>query len=140
MKIEDLRSEKNNGRSRVAATVIWENCDRSKQEIYFETSEAFEDGLKLNPDAFLVACAIPAMHYGEERVFIDAEICPELREGLSVALGWLRHWFQPDREPLRIEAKTRSSIPALSRPEWSGFLFSGGIDCPQIGQTLSSII
>ena len=67
MKIEDLRSEKNNGWSRVAATVSWEGSDWPKQEVYFEPSEAFEDGLKCNPDAFLVACAIPAMHYGEKK-------------------------------------------------------------------------
>jgi hypothetical protein len=128
MRIVNLRSQKVETRSRVLAEVVWEDCDRPTHELYFETAEEFSQSLSCNPHAFLVACAIPAMHYGEKRVFIDAEICPELREGLSVALGWLRHWFQPDREPLRIEAKTRSSIPKLRGPERSGFLFSGGID------------
>lgn len=128
MRIENLRTEHIDRRVRVTGIVIWEDCDRPTYELYFETDEEFSQSLSCNPHAFLIACAIPALHYGEERVFIDAEICSELREGLSVAMGWLRHWFQPDREPLQIEAKTRSNIPARSGPERAGFLFSAGID------------
>ena len=54
MKIEDLRSEKGGGRAKVAATVIWEDCDRPTHEVYFETDEAFADGLSCNPHAFLL--------------------------------------------------------------------------------------
>jgi hypothetical protein len=129
MKIEGLRSEKNGDRVRVAATVSWEDCDRPTHEVYFETEEAFAEGLSCNPHAFLMGCAIPAMHYGEERLFIDAEICPELRDGLMTAMSWLRHWFyEPDRALVRIEAKTRSSLPTPRTPERAGFFFSGGID------------
>jgi len=61
-------------------------------------------------------------------VLIDAEICPELREGLMVAMGWIRHWFRTDHEPLIIEAKASSSMPTPRAPERAGFFFSGGID------------
>jgi hypothetical protein len=129
MRIENLRSEKKGDRARVAATVSWEDCDRPTQEVYFETDEAFADSLSCNPHAFLVGCIVPAMHYGEERVFLDAEICPELREGLITAMSWLRHWYyDPDRQLVRIEAKTRSDLPTPRTPERAGFFFSGGID------------
>jgi hypothetical protein len=129
MKIENLKSEKKGNRARVAATVIWEDCDRPTHEVYFETEEAFAEGLSCNPHAFLVGCIVPAMHYGEKRVLIDAEICPELRNGLMTAMGWLRHWYyKPNRELVRIEAKTRSSMPTPRTPERAGFFFSGGID------------
>jgi hypothetical protein len=129
MKITDFRSEKKGNRARVAATVSWEDCDRPTQEVYFETDEAFADSLSCNPHAFLVGCTIPAMHYGEERVFVDAEICPELREGLITAMSWLRHWYyDPDRALVRIEAKRRSGLPTPRTPERAGFFFSGGID------------
>jgi hypothetical protein len=129
MRIEDLRSEKKAGKSRVAATVIWEDCNRSTHDVYFETEEAFAEGLVCNPHAFLVGCAIPAMHYGEQRVFIDAEICPELKLGLMDAMSWLRHWYyDPDRALVQIEAKTRSGLPTPRTPERAGFFFSGGID------------
>jgi hypothetical protein len=69
------------------------------------------------------------MHYGEERVFVDAEICPELRDGLITAMSLLRYWFyKPDRALVRIEAKVRSGMPIPRTPERAGFFFSGGID------------
>ena len=86
MKIENLRTERSNDRVRVAATVIWEDCGRPSHEVFFETDERFSESLIRNPHAFQVVCAIPAMHYGEKRVFIDAEICPELLEGLEIAM------------------------------------------------------
>ena len=129
MKIENLRSEKRGDRSRVAATVIWEDCDRPTHEVYFETEEAFAKDLSCNPHSFLIGCIIPAMHYGEKRVFIDAEICPELREGLITAMSWLRYWYyEPDKELVRVEAKTRSTMPSPRSLDRAGFFFSGGID------------
>ena len=37
MRIEGLHSEKRGDRTRVAATVKWEDCDRPAYELYFET-------------------------------------------------------------------------------------------------------
>ena len=128
MKIENLRREKEKNRVKVAATVRWEDCDRPVQELYFETDEGFAADLSCNPHAFMLACAIPAMHYGEERIFLDAEICPELRDGLIIAMGWFHHWFGLDFKPVRIEARIRASMPTPRTPERAGFFFSGGID------------
>ena len=129
MRIENLRSEKKGNRVRVAATVIWEDCDRPTQEVYFETDEVFADGLSCNPHAFLVGCIIPAMHYGEKRVIMDAEICPELRTGLITAMSWIRHWYYGlDRNLVQIETKTRSNLPTPRTTERAGFFFSGGVD------------
>jgi hypothetical protein len=128
MKIENLRTENNQKRKRVIATVTWEDCDRAKSEVYFETDEEFANSLACNPHAFLVGCMIPAMHHAEKRVFVNAEICPELREGLITALSLLRHWYYgEDHELIRIECKrTRSLLPRqITR---AGLFFSGGID------------
>jgi hypothetical protein len=38
VKIENLRTESQGNYSRIIATMIWENCDRPSQEIYFETT------------------------------------------------------------------------------------------------------
>lgn len=129
MKIENLKSEKKGNRARVAATVSWEDCDRPAQEVYFETDEVFAQGLSCNPHAFLVGCIMPAMHHGEKRVFVDAEICPQLRDDLITAMAWIRHWYySPDRELVRIEAKMRTGLPTPRTPERAGAFFSGGID------------
>lgn len=128
MRIENLRSTNAGGRARVSATVIWENTGRDDYEVYFETEGEFSENLSCNPNAFMLACAVPAMHYGEKRVFIDAEICPELREGLTVALGWLRNWFDKSIQLPIIEAKTISAYNPRDKPGRAGFFFSGGID------------
>lgn len=129
MKIENLRSERKGNRARVAARVGWEDCDRPTQEVYFETEEEFAHGLSCNPNAFLSGCMVPALHHGEERISIDAEICPELRDGLITAMNWIRLWYYgAERRLVRIEAKTQSSLPTSRTPERAGFFFSGGID------------
>ncbi|MDL2121671.1 MAG: hypothetical protein LWX51_01020 [Deltaproteobacteria bacterium] len=129
MRIETLRSEGNGTRARVAATVTWEDCDRPVQEVYFETEADFSDSLSCNPHAFLVGCILPALNNREKRLFIDAEICPELRDGLFTAMSWIRHWYyEPNRELVSIEAKARSTLPATTRPQRTGLFFSGGID------------
>jgi hypothetical protein len=127
MLIENLRSEKNGHRSRVAATVSWEHCDRPKQDVYFETDEQFADALTCNPHAFLLACVMPAMRHGEARIKLDAEICPQLRGGLIEGMSWIRHWFGPERKLVEIEAKTASSAPSRIQDR-AAFFFSGGID------------
>jgi hypothetical protein len=128
MRVENLRSERDGDRARICATVIWEDCDRPRYDLYFETHAEFADGLACNPHAFVLAGAIPAFHYGEKRLFIDAEICPEFRLGLLTAISWLIHWFDPSREPLVIEAKTRSRLQEPRTPERAGFFLSGGVD------------
>jgi len=129
MKIENLKSEKKGNKARVSATVIWEDCDRPTQEVFFETDETFAQGLSCNPHSFLVGCIMPAMHHGEERIFIDAEISPEMRDGLLAAMGWIRHWWYEDnRRLVRIEVKTRSRRVTQRIPERAGIFFSGGID------------
>ena len=83
MKIENLRSEYVSGRPRVSATVVWEDNERPSSDVYFETSEEFCEGLTCNPNAFILGSIMPALRHGEKRIRIDADICPELREGLT---------------------------------------------------------
>lgn len=132
MKVENFKLETANNWARAAATVTWEDCDRPTREVYFETTGEAAQDLSCNPDAFLLATIVHAIHHGEQRLFIDAEVCPRLRDGALIAMRWLRHWRRHDwyrNTPLlEIEAKTRShplSPPTLPR---AGFMFSGGID------------
>lgn len=131
MKIENLRSEQKNNRTRVAATVSWEDCDRKNQEIYFEIDEEFAKDLSCNANAFLVACVMPAMRYGERRVFIDSVICPELRKNLTTAMRLVCHWYdwyELDHNVVLIEAKAMSDGRSVHTLEREAFFFSGGID------------
>jgi hypothetical protein len=72
---------------------------------------------------------MPAFYFGEERVSIDGEVCPELKDGLMTNLSWMRYWwYEPDRRLVRIEAKSRVGFPVTRTSERAGFFFSGGID------------
>jgi len=129
MKIENLRIEKQGGRSGVTATVIWEDCERPTTDIYFQTVQEYADDLSCNPHSFLVGCIMPAFHHGEKRVAVEGEICPELRQGLVTAMSLMRHWYYgPERELVQIEAQTRVHMPTPPTPERAGQFFSGGID------------
>ena len=92
MKIENFIKTINARKVRVSATVIWENCDRPDQEVFFETTTEFGDDLVINPNAWLLACTLPAMRYGEERIAIDEPISPEIKDGLINSMRCLIDW------------------------------------------------
>jgi hypothetical protein len=126
MRIENLRTEKYSNRTRVVATVIWEDRDRPNQDLYFETTNQFAPDLSCNPNAFLSACVLPAMRYGEKRIAIDAPICPELKDGITTVMHCLVQWYGGKRQLIPIEAPLESRISSI--PTRAGCLFSGGID------------
>jgi hypothetical protein len=129
VKIENFKSEKKANKKWIAATVRWEDCDHEDYEVYFETDEKFAEDFDSNPHAALSAYLIPALRHGEDRIYIDAEICPEFKDGVNTAMSWISHWYYGDkRKPLRIEAKTRSKIPTPHTRSRAGLLFSGGVD------------
>lgn len=128
MKIHDFKLKKMGDNIRAAANVVWEDSDRPPLEIYFETSEAFASGFTCEPSAFLVACVLPAMHHGEKRILIDAEVCPALKNGLTVAMNWFQCWFENNREIVRIEGKNKTNTDILRMQRNAAIFFSGGID------------
>jgi len=128
MKIEDLQLGKIGNMTRVTAKVIWEDNDRPTKDVYFETSDVFGVGLSCNPHAFLVGCFLPAMHFSEKRIFIDAEICPSLEHGLVEVMNWMQHWFEFDREIVCIEARRKSYINKFNKARNAAVFLSGGVD------------
>jgi len=58
------------------------------------------------PMPFLAGCTIPAIHFGEKRVFINGKVCLHLRCGLITAMNWLRHWYYFPEKELRHQSKT----------------------------------
>lgn len=128
MRISNLKFSNEEKQARVMATIQWEDCDRPDHEIFIETEEEFVQDLSLNPHSFLVGCIIPALHFGERRIFIDAEICPTLREGLETVMALMKEWTKGEYKPLNIEAKTRSVVHNLNNRRRAGLFLSGGMD------------
>lgn len=130
MRIEQLRLEERGQRVRAVARVVWEDNDRPTDDYYFEVDKQYADSISANPDAFLVACIMPALRYGERRIAVEGEICPYLKSGLETSMALIRHWYAKngDRAPVTIEAKSRASEPLSKTSKRSAFFLTGGID------------
>jgi hypothetical protein len=129
MKIEDMRTDQADGRTRVCASVRWETCERPPFELYFETEDRYAEALTCNPHAFLLAAIMPAFCHGEERLRVEGPVAPELLEGLKTAMGWVRHWwYDPSKKLLPVEAETDRQWAAPARNPRTAMFFSGGID------------
>lgn len=125
MKISGLRRE---GEARVAATVVWENSDRPKLELFFETDPEFGADLEADPNAFLAAACFPAIRHGEERIALEGPISPELRDGLGGVAALFRSWYGEDRRPIRIESDRGAAALYPRTPPRAAAFLSGGID------------
>jgi len=108
--------------------VQWEDCQEPKREIFVETSARFSESLSEDPDAFLVGCLVPALHFGERRIAVPQKVCPTLLEGLRTAMGVLSLWSKGTWQPMSIEAEPRR-VPRYGEAGRNAALFlSGGID------------
>ena len=128
MQISNLKSIKSGKRVRVTATVTWEDCNQPQKDVYIETEEPFAKDITCNPHSFLVGCLIPAMHFGEKRIFLDNEICPGLKEGLKTVMSLIKEWSGDKLNPLNIEAKTSPSVQYSDKQRQAGLFLSGGMD------------
>lgn len=128
MIISRLEKKETDNLVRIQAAVQWEVADEPAREIFIETETSFQEDLTLNPDAFLIGCLVPAMHFGERRILIEADICPTLREGLDEAMALLHHWTGGRLKPLAIQAGVRKALMFPDRPPRAGQFLSGGID------------
>ena len=128
MIIENFRKTANGDRVRVSAALIWENCDRLPEEVYFETTTEYGNDLYLNPNSWLLCSALAAMRYGEKRIKIDAPISPEIKDGLINAMKCLINWHGGNRQVISIEAPLQTKVLFPDKQPRAGALFSGGID------------
>jgi len=127
--ISNIKKTISGDRARIAATYTWEDCDRPQTEVYIETASAFAEDLAPNANAFLLGGVMPAMLHGERRVYIDGQVCPELRNGLVTAMQQLQQWHGKEAcRPIAIEA-TQGFMPGIPRTQARAASFqSGGVD------------
>ena len=132
MRIEELKKETTGGRARVSAKIRWEVADRNDFELFFETTEMFADDLTLDPNAFLLAAILPAMANGETRVWVDGNLCPELKDNLMLATGWVRRWYGPPRNPVTLECSQGFVHQSANKSPRAASFLSGGVDSMQV--------
>lgn len=127
MKITNLNRTDDNDRAGISATIEWEDCGKTSNEIFFATKINYADELNDNYNSFLVASILPAMFHGEKRVLVDGEVCPELKENIVDALGWICHWFYPKLTQPKVEIKQHERL-GKNGTSAKGFFLSGGVD------------
>src|SRR4051812_42905225 len=128
MKLSQLQTSRAGGKIRVEVTATWEQAQRAPLKLFVETGSDFADGLALDYDAFVTACAIPAMHFGERRLALDGDLCPKLANGLAFVMEVMRQWYSIRQPAVALEPKDgfKARYP-LAQPR-SGMLLSGGVD------------
>jgi len=127
MKLVDFNLVKENDAVTASVRVVFEDSGHPDKTVYIKTLPEFAQGFGVNPDAFLVGCLLPALHLGEERIFIEEAVCPFLKEGIGVAMKILSHWTHGRYTPIRVEAQTRNQINGPETPR-AGMVMSGGMD------------
>ncbi len=128
MKIRDLKKEPHGPFSRISALVEWEDSPRPPLEVFYETREPLDREFELDPNAFLTACALPAMRHGERRISLEGPVCPRLVEGLSEVVRIFRAWFGPPRADIRVEPARGFRAPFPRPRARSGLFLTGGVD------------
>jgi len=128
LRISKLKIIDTNERIRLTTRVSWEDCKQPEREVYIETEKPFGADLSLNPDAFLVGCLIPAMHFGEKRIVMTDAVCPYLKEGIDTVMAIMQLWSVGRMKPLCIDAPVRSLINTDHRKPRAAMVLSGGID------------
>lgn len=128
MKIENIRTETAGTHARLAAAIIWEDCARPAQEVFFATEKQFAEALPQSPEAFLAAVLTPALWAGEKRISTDAEVCPEFLDNLEVVTKVFQNWFPEIGQTIKIETRRRSEARNGASFRRAAFFFTGGVD------------
>ncbi len=127
MRVDDLRLEADGDWTRLAGRVTWEDRDRPPLDLYFAVPAAHARHLRLNGEAFLAACILPASVDGEKRLAVAAPICPIMINGILDNLELLNRWYD-GLTPIDLDLEVDQRVPEVVAGEPTGMFFSGGID------------
>jgi hypothetical protein len=128
MRISGIEVKPRQGYLRLQAEVIWEDSARPSQVIFFEADQESAPALAVNHDAFLTACAVPAMFERERRILVEGDLCPRLRDGVGATMQILGSWFPGEAAQPAIEATGGFKARYPARRPRPGMFLSGGVD------------
>jgi hypothetical protein len=127
MKIRNLKVDEAEDGRRVSADIVWEDCPRPSQTLYFETAYPFATDLQPSPNAFVLAALPAAVWAGERRVQIEGSLCSQFRDGLQAVMAIYSRWYERCR-PLRIEPLDGYAPTTPRRDARTSCFLSGGVD------------
>ncbi len=128
MKIVNIREEVDGDIARISADVKWEDCSREDYTMNIEAAGEIGRYLTPSPHTFFIGGVIPALHYGEKRLWIEGNLCSELIYGIEKIMQIFNYWYRTPQSPL-VDIEPRSRVCLKKQiPPRSAFFFSGGID------------
>lgn len=127
MRVEDITIIKENDKSRIEASVIWEDTDKKPLKLYFETDTLNEIEIVPDSNSFLLACLFPAMSLNEKRLKISGNGCPVLLENAMAACKILKMWYSDSGNIPEIEFTKGFKVKKSKLNRTASFL-SCGID------------
>jgi hypothetical protein len=129
-KIRPVESDTGNG---IEAEIRFETAKQDAHNIFAVTDATHR--LTMDPNAFLLGAFLPAWNAGEQRIRVDAPVCPLLVANLSIVASQVGRWF-PELPPMPvIEADHEYRRPAT---RVATFL-SGGVDSLTTIRSLTSL-
>jgi len=125
--IRDFQTERGLDAVTVSAMVSWEQHRREPLRVFYTARGEVREFAGANADAFLVAALLPAMRVGEERIMVEGETCPMLRDNLKTVADQYHSWYPKAMRRLRIES---AGSRVVAKPErlCHASMFTGGID------------
>lgn len=128
MRIDGVRAERSGGRARITTTITWEDNVRAPFAAHFEVEDSLAAALAHGADAFLIGCAIPALHHGERRIQVVDQISPELIDGVTTVMTIMQHWFEPAHALPVLDVRAGATAAPSRAGGRAGCFFSGGVD------------
>jgi hypothetical protein len=108
--------------------VDWEDAKRDPLELFFETEARHADLVTPDPNAALIACALPAWRAGERRIALEGRACPILARNLEVVCARIAMWFPGELGPPPV-VEASDGFKALDPVDGKSIaLVSSGID------------
>lgn len=128
MRVLDLRSDDlEGGVRRVSAQVVWEGSHRGPTSLWYEAAPPWAADLEPSAEAFATAALPLAAGLGEQRLLVEAPLCPRLRAGLVAASERLAAWWPGRCHAVPVEAAGDAAL-APRTPARRAVFLSGGVD------------
>ncbi len=128
MRIDGLECRPEGDAVRASARIRWEDAPREPFDLFFDSRGPAAGYLRVDTNAMLLACALPAMRHGERRIAIDGAACPRLVDGLRTAAAILRTWYGGPRLLPEIEPSAGFQVPLPAHDRRAAAFLSGGMD------------